>query len=94
MSKTSAISIRLFFHMERLDPQPIAISVKQNILAQALSFLTRLDPLAPSRTLPQSLDEAYSTAFGLRTIVLAKNRLDSIGSFVCVVERYGGYEMM
>ena len=62
--------------------------MKHNILAQALSSLNSLDPLTPSRTPPESLEEAYSTALCLRAIVLAKNRPDSTGSFVCVLERY------
>ena len=87
----SVISFRHLLHLERCDPQPIPISIENDVPAQPFRTTTLLNPLTPSRTCPQTFQEAHSARFGVGEVMAAHDRLDGCGGFVGVVEGNGGH---
>lgn len=74
----------------RLDTKVVLVAVEQDALALALSALGRLNPLAPTSSLPHGLDEADGAVLDVGTVVLAHDLLDGLGGLVGVVEGDGG----
>ena len=76
-------------YLHRLDAQAVAVPEEQNTLATADGTLTWLDPLAPPGALPHGLDEANGAILGVCAVVLAHNRLNSLGSLISVIKGNG-----
>lgn len=73
-------------HLHGRNTKTITIAEEKNTLAFALSTLTGLNPVAPACALPNGLDEAQGSTFGISAVVLAHDLLDSLGGFIGVVE--------
>ena len=76
-------------HLRWRQTQPVAVSVEKHALVLSLGALERLDPLAPTRTLPHALDETPAATIDVGAVVLAHDRFDGLGSLVGVVEGDG-----
>ena len=76
-------------HLRRWETIAIAVAEEENALAESLSALRWLNPLASSSTRPHSFDETPRTAFNIGTVVTTQYWLDGFGSLVGVVERDG-----
>lgn len=70
------------------------VPVEHHIFPDSFRTLTTLYKLAPSRTRPQTLQEANQATSGIRPVVLAHDRFDSLAGLVGVVERDGGDVVM
>ena len=73
----------------RRNTKAVAVSEEENTLALTLSTLGRLDPLAPSGAVVHGLEEANGTVLNIAAVVLAHDRLDSLGGLVSVIEGDG-----
>ena len=80
--------------MRWLLTQTVAVSEKHDTLVFSLSSNVWLNPLAPSGGLPHSLKEAPWAPPNIRSVVLSHNWLNSLRSFVGIVEWDGGDVVM
>lgn len=64
MSAPKAVSFLRLFHPQRRHSQIVPIPVEDNIFAQSLGAVTRLDPLTPPRACPQALQEPNRAVVG------------------------------
>jgi len=78
-------------HSFRRRAESVTVTIEENTLTLALSSNAGLNPLAPTSTLPDSLEEPKRATLGIGTVVLAHDLPDGIGSFVGVIERNNGY---
>ena len=76
------------------DTETVPISKEKNSFVFSLGALGRLDPMTPSCTFPQTLQESDRPILNIGSIVSAHNRLDSLTSLIGVVEWYGGNEVV
>ena len=78
----------------RWNTETVSIPEKDDSLCLTLSTLARLNKLAPTGGSPESTEEASWATFGVRSVVLAHNFLDSLSSLVGVVEGNAGNEVV
>jgi hypothetical protein len=71
------------------NAKAVAVSEEENTLALTLSTLRRLNPLAPSGAVVHGLEESDGTVLDVAAIVLAHDRLNSLGGLIGVVEGDG-----
>ena len=88
-SKLRRASHRLL-HLQRLHPEPITITVEDDVLSKTIRALACFNPLAPSRTSPKGFDEPEWAAFSVRPVVLAHYGLDGFAGFVGIIKRDRG----
>ena len=69
-----------------LGAQTVAVAEEEDALASALSLSAGLDPLAHASASEESADETSRTVLDVCSVVLAHNRLDSLGGLVGVVK--------
>ena len=70
--------------------ESVVVAEEQYTSILTASTLSRLDPLAPTGALVNGLEKAERSTLGVRAVVLAHNRLDSLRGLVGVVEGDGG----
>ena len=68
------------------DTETITVAEEQHLRILAPGTGIRLNPLAPSRTLEQGLDEADRAALSIGPVVLAHDWLDGVRCLVGVIE--------
>lgn len=68
------------------DTETITVAEEQHLRILAPGTSIRLNPLAPSRTLEQGLDEADRAALSIGPVVLAHDWLDGVRCLVGVIE--------
>ena len=78
----------------RCDAKTVAITEEKHRLRFALGPLGWLDPVAHPMASPQRAQEADRAVSGVRSVVLAHDRLDGFGRFVGVVEGNVADEMV
>ena len=73
-------------HLDRLNAQPVPISVEENVSSQPFSSIARFNPLTPPSARPQAFQEAYSAVLGIRPVMGAQNRLYSFCRLIGMIE--------
>lgn len=73
----------------RLDTKTVLVAVEQDALALTLSALGRLNPLAPTSSLPHGLDETDGAFLDVGAVVTAHDLLDGLGGLGGVVKGNG-----
>ena len=88
----AALSSALLFllHLRRRQAQAVGVAEEEHLAVLALSTFVGLNPLAPSGALVECPDKSDWSTLNVTSVVLAHDRLDSLGGFVGVVEGDGG----
>ena len=83
-------AVLLLLHLGWGQAQAVGVAEEKHLTVLALGAFIWLNPLAPSRALVQRPDESHWSTLNVTSVVLAHDRLDSLGGFVGVVEGDGG----
>jgi hypothetical protein len=80
------INKHLFGKLGGRNTDAIGVTVEEHTLALSLGSLSGLNPVADTRTVPHSLEEASPSGVGLSAVVVTHDLLDGLASLVGIVE--------
>jgi len=76
------------------NTETVAVAEEKNAFVLTSGAFNWLNPVAPASTLPDRLDEAEGSTFGISAVVATHNWLDGLGSLVGMVEGDGANIVM